>query len=193
MFKAIYSDSITLHLITEDNLSEVYERFQGFPDSKEMVKEMLAHYLPRYEKSRQINYGFFTMLDDQLAGMSVLSIDSWAQRCGSTGADVFEHMRGKGVTPRSKAHLFYVAFELLALNRVSTGCLISNRSSKRSIEKTIGFEFEGLSRESGLNEQGEFEDEYLYAILRRDWLKLYDKNQVQVITWFSTAEKNRVI
>ena len=47
MFEALYSDSITLHLITEDNLSEVYERFQGFPDSKEMVKEMLTHYLPK--------------------------------------------------------------------------------------------------------------------------------------------------
>lgn len=36
-------------------------------------------------------------------------------------------------------------------------------------------------RESGLNEQGELENEYLYAILRRDWLKLYDKSQVKVL------------
>lgn len=182
MVKALYSDSITLHLITDDNLSQVYDLFQGFPDSKLMQEEMFQHYLPKYEKGRQVNYGFYSMLADQLAGMSLLSIDSWPQRSGSIGADVFEHMRGRGVTPRSKPHLFYVAFELLELNRVATGCLISNQSSKRSIEKTVGFQFEGVSRESGINEQGEFEDEYNYSILRREWLQLYDKSQVQVIT-----------
>ena len=182
MVKALYSDSITLHLITEDNLSQVYTLFQGFADSESMLEELFRHYLPKYEKGRQINYGFYTLLADQLAGMSLLSIDSWQQRSGSTGADVFEHMRGRGVTPRSKPHLFYLAFELLRLNRVATGCLVSNRSSKRSIEKTIGFQFEGISRESSLNEEGEFEDEYFYSILHRDWLKLYDKRQIQVIT-----------
>lgn len=181
MFKALYADSITLHLITEDNFSHVYDLFQGFSDSKPMREELFQHYLPKYEKGRQVNYGFYSMLADQLAGMSLLSIDSWHERSGSTGADVFEHMRGRGVTPRSKPHLFYVAFELLGLNRVATGCLISNQSSRRSIEKTVGFQFEGISRESGINEQGEFEDEYIYSILRRDWLNLYNKNQVRVI------------
>ena len=181
MFKALYSDAITLHLITENNLSQVYNLFQGFPDSKPMLEELFQNYLPKYEQGRQINYGFYTILAGQLAGMSLLSVDSWQERTGSTGADVFEHMRGQGVTPRSKPHLFYLAFELLALNRVATGCLISNHSSKRSIEKTIGFQFEGISRESGINEGGEFEDEYIYSILRRDWLKLYDKSQIQVI------------
>lgn len=182
MVKALHSDSITLHLIDEDNLSDVYQRFLGFADSKPMLKELFQHYLPRYEQGRRVNYGFYTTLDDQLAGMSLLTVDSWDERIGSTGADVFEHMRGRGITPRSKPHLFYVAFELLGLNRVATGCLISNLSSKRSIEKTVGFEFEGIARESGINEQGEFEDQYMYAILRRDWLTLYDKSQIQVIT-----------
>ncbi|AUD07051.1 GNAT family N-acetyltransferase [Spirosoma pollinicola] len=182
MFKTLYSDSITLHLITEDNLSQVYDLFQGFSDSKPMQQELFQNYLPKYEKGLQVNYGFYSLLGDRLAGMSLLSIDSWPERSGSTGADVFEHMRGRGVTPRSKPHLFYLAFELLNLNRVATGCLISNYSSKRSIEKTIGFQFEGISRESGINEQGEFEDEYIYSILHRDWLNLYDKSQVQVIT-----------
>jgi len=70
---------------------------------------------------------------------------------------------------------------LLGLNRVASGCLVSSIASKRSIEKTPGFQFEGVSRESGLNAQGELEDEYLYAILRRGWLRLYDKLQVKVI------------
>ncbi|AYA37529.1 N-acetyltransferase [Hymenobacter oligotrophus] len=181
MFKALHADGITLHLINEDNLAEVFGLFQGRPDSQPMLEELFRNYLPRYEGGQRTNFGFYSMLGAELAGMTLLSVDSWEERAGSTGADVFEHMRGRGVTPRSKPHLFYLAFELLGLNRVATGCRVSNLSSKRSIEKTAGFQFEGVMRESGLNDLGEFEDELLYAILRRDWLQLYDARQVQVL------------
>ena len=40
---------------------------------------------------------------------------------------------------------------------------------------------EGVLREYGLNDRGEFEDEYRYTLLRRDWLELYDKSRVEVI------------
>ena len=182
MIKALYSDSITLYLIEEDNLADVYGLFQGYPDSRDIIQELLRHYLPQYENGRRTNYGFYVLLENELAGMTLLQVDSRPDEWnGSTGADMFAHMRGRGITPRSKPHLFYLAFELLGLNRVATGCLVSNESSKRSIEKTAGFEFEGISRESGINEQGEFEDEYNYAILKRDWLRLYDKSLIQVI------------
>ncbi|OON67709.1 GNAT family N-acetyltransferase [Hymenobacter sp. CRA2] len=181
MFRALTSDFITLHLINEDNLPEIFTLFQGFPDSAPMLKELMRNYLPRYERGQRTNFGFYSLLDGQLAGMTLLSVDSWEERSGSTGADVFEHMRGRGVTPRSKPHLFYLAFELLGLNRVATGCRVSNLASKRSIEKTRGFQFEGVMRESGLNDQGEFEDELLYAILRRDWEQLYSPAAVTVV------------
>ncbi|WP_400193297.1 GNAT family N-acetyltransferase [Hymenobacter sp. B81] len=181
MFKALQSDSLTLHLIEEENLAQIYALFQGFPDSQEMLEELFRSYLPRYERGRRSNFGFYSLLDGELAGLTLLTVDSWEERAGSTGADVFRHMRGRGATPRSKPHLFYLAFELLGLNRVATGCRVSNLSSKRSIEKTAGFQFEGVMRESGVDDQGEFEDELLYAILRRDWEQLYDKSLIRVI------------
>lgn len=182
MFKALYADSITLHLIDDDNRESVQALFRGYPDSDEMIAELNENYLPEFENGRRVKYGFYAMLNNELAGMSLLGVDSWKECKGFTGADTFRHMRGKGVTPRSKPHLFYVAFALLGLNRVETGCLVSNVASRRSIEKTAGFQFEGVMRESGLNEQGQFEDQYLYAILRRDWLRLYKDVGVQVIT-----------
>lgn len=181
MFKALYSDDITLHLINEDNLADIFALFQGFPDSREMLDELFRNYLPRYEQGRRTNFGFYSMLGSELAGMVLLTVDSWEERTGSTGADVFRHMRGRGVAPRSKPHLFYLAFELLGLNRVATGCRVSNLASKRSLEKTVGLQFEGVMRESGVNEQGEFEDELLYAILRRDWQQLYDPGRVHAL------------
>ena len=181
MFSAFYSDSLTLHLINEDNLADVCVLFQGYPDSGEMLTEMLRNYLPRYEQGRRTNFGFYSLLGTELAGMTALTVDSWDEKYASIGSDVFRHMRGRGATPRSKPHLFYLAFEILGLNRVATGCRVSNLSSKRSIEKTVGLQFEGVMRESGVDDAGEFEDELLYAILRRDWLQLYDKTQVQVL------------
>jgi ribosomal-protein-serine acetyltransferase len=181
MFKALRSDSITLHLINEENLADVLCMFQGFPDSTDTLKALEQSYIPQYREGTRTKYGFYAVLDERLAGLSLLGISSWRDGRGYTGADTLLHMRGRGVAPRSKPHLFYLAFEMLGLNRVETGCFVSNLASKRSIEKTAGFEFEGVLRQYGLNEHGEFEDEYRYAILRRDWLKLYDKAKVEVI------------
>lgn len=181
MFKAIYSDSITLHLITEENLDEVCRMFYGFPDSADMLEELNESYLPEYEDGKRMRYGFYAMLENDLAGLSLLDVDDWQTLTGSTGADILLHMRGKGVAPRSKPHLFYLAFEILGLNRIETGCFVSNLASKKSIEKTAGFQFEGTMRQSGLNDYGKLEDEHLYAILRQDWVKYYDKTRVEMI------------
>ena len=180
-FKALYSDSITLYLITEENIADVYRMFEGFPDSEDIIREIKENYLPQYDGEIRINYGFYGLLDSELAGLSLLTVDSIKECKGSTGADTLLHMRGRGVAPGSKPHLFYLGFELLGLNRIETGCLISNTASKRSIEKTPGFQFEGIARESGLNDKGEFEDQHLYAILCKDWAQLYDKSKVQVV------------
>ncbi len=137
--------------------------------------------MPRYADGGRTKYGFYARLDGELAGLSLLGVSDWQVRRGYSGADTLLHMRGRGVAPRSKPHLFYLAFGLLGLNRVETGCLASNVAARWSIEKTAGFQFEGVLREYGVNAQGEFEDECRYAILRRDWLGLYDKAQVEVI------------
>ena len=181
MLKALSSDSLTLYLIDEGNVANVRSMFQGFTDSGYMLKELEESYLPEYEEGERVKYGFYSMLGDELAGLSLLGVGSRKDRRGYTGADTLSHMRGRGVAPRSKPHLFYLAFEILGLNRIETGCYVSNAASKRSIEKTRGFEFEGVLREYGLNSRGEFEDEYRYAILRRDWVRLYDKSQIRVI------------
>lgn len=182
MFEALYSDSITLYLINEDNAAEVCSMFEGFPDSDYMLSEINESYLPEFdEEGRRTKYGFYSLLDGELAGLSLLGIDSWKYSKGYTGADTLAHMRGRGVAPRSKPHLFYLGFEILKLNRLETGCFVSNLASKKSIEKTAGFQFEGIRRESGINEQGEFEDELFYGMLRRDWLELYDRDIIEVL------------
>ena len=58
MFKALQSDSITLHLLKEDSLAEIYEVFQEYPDSKSMLEKLVRNYLPRYKQGQRTNFGF---------------------------------------------------------------------------------------------------------------------------------------
>jgi len=106
MFKTIYSDLITLHLITEENLGEARSMFEGFSDSDYMLAEFDESYLPKIEDGKVSRYSFYAVLENDLAGLTLLDVDDWKTLTGSTGADVLLHMRGKGVAPRSKPHLF---------------------------------------------------------------------------------------
>ncbi|GAA4007108.1 hypothetical protein GCM10022408_18740 [Hymenobacter fastidiosus] len=123
MFRALWSDSITLHLINEDNLPQICDLFQGFPDSRPMREALFRNYRPRYANGRRTNVGFYALLNSTLAGMPLLTVDCWEEKAGSTGADIFRHPRGRGITPRRKPYLFYLAFGVLGLNRVAPGCL----------------------------------------------------------------------
>lgn len=183
LFRALRHGRITLHLMNADNFPEARRMFTGFADSEYMLREMHQNYIPDYDRSgRRVLYGFYALLDGELAGASLLGISDWGNLHGFTGADTLRHMRGRGVAPGSKPHLFYLGFQVLGLNRIETGCFVSNTASQRSIEKTPGFVYEGTLRKFARNEQGEFEDERRYSILREDWVNLYDPTEIEVIT-----------
>jgi RimJ/RimL family protein N-acetyltransferase len=180
-FSSLNCGAITLHLITENNQEEVRALFCSLPDGESLIPEIDGHYLPRYDADgRRTKWGFYSVYDAEVVGLSLLGISSWADLRGYTGADTLPHQRGKGIAPGSKPHLFHLGFALLGLNRIETGCFASNIASRRSIEKTPGFEFEGVLRKFARNAEGKFEDELRYAILRSDWQRYYGHIRVDV-------------
>ncbi len=182
-FSALRHGDITLHLITEENLPTLIETVAQYDEAADFQYELRHHYAPGYDKEgRRTAYGFYATVNDELMGFSLLDVDDWENKIGSTGADTLPPHRGKGITPGSKPHLFYLAFHLLGLNRIETGTTVSNTSSQRSLAKTAGIVYEGLFREAEWNEETEeFEDVLRYAILRRDWAALYNPDDVEVI------------
>lgn len=181
-FSALRFGPLTLHRIREENIAYVRGLFGGFADAAYLLQELDTSYRPEYDgEQRQTLFGFYTTYHDTPAGLSLFGIASWVDARGYTGADTFAHMRGRGVAPASKPPLFYLGFELLGLHRIETGCLVSNASSRRSIEKTPGFALEGTLRGYARNAAGELEDEHRYAILKDDWRRLYDKGQIHVL------------
>jgi ribosomal-protein-serine acetyltransferase len=181
MFSALRFGEVTLQLINQENLGAVKKLFLDQSVSIELVRDIETSYAPSFDdQRRRCKFGFYTLINGKLAGLSLLGINNWDHLRGYTGADTLPHMRGRGVAPASKPHLFYLGFHLLGLNRIETGCFASNISSRRSIEKTPGFQFEGCMREYGFYE-GKLDDELRYAILKKDWEKLYDLKAVEVI------------
>ena len=180
--KSLRCGQLELYLITVDNLARVRLMLQNEPDSQELLEELEASYLPKYDDQNRLTiYGFYILKDGKLVGLSLLEVDSWEDARGSTGADILPGRRGQGIAPASKVHLFHLGFALLGLNRIETGHLVSNHASQRSIEKTPGFQLEGLLREYERNSEGQFEDVLYYGIVRRDWLELYKDAAVEVI------------
>jgi hypothetical protein len=106
-FVALRADAITLHLISQANADEVRAMLRGFVESEYMLRELNQSYVPQYDsEGRRRKYGFYATLHGELAGLQLLGVSSWDDARGYTGADVFMHMRGRGVTPHSKPHLF---------------------------------------------------------------------------------------
>ena len=181
-FKGLRSGDLTLHLIEKSDQAYLSNLLRKYEESAYFLDELEKSYLPRFDDSgRRTKYGFYIMLAGELAGLCLLGISNWEHRRGYTGADILPHMRGRNIAPMSKPLLFYLAFEILDLNRVETGCLASNASSRKSIEKTKGMQYEGTLREYNRKADGRYEDDLRYAILRRDWLELYDKSVIEVI------------
>lgn len=179
--KSLRVGQIELHRITLENAEQVRAMFQNQPESAELLEELDESYLPKYDAEHRLTlYGFYVVKAGKLAGLTLLEIDSWENARGNTGADILPHMRGQNIAPDSKPHLFYLGFELLKLNRIETGHVVSNHASQRSIEKTPGLVREGLLREYERNAAGQLEDTVYYGILHRDWLQLYQDISVEV-------------
>lgn len=189
-FRGLRCGAIALRRIDEDNLPDVRLMFAGLPDSAYILAELEANYRPEYDdQRRQTLFGFYTTLREELVGACLLGISSFAEARGFTGADTLVHRRGQGIAPASKPALFYLGFALLGLNRIETGCFVSNVASRRSLEKTPGLRYEGTLRKYARNAAGVFEDEHRFAIVRSDWITLYGRTAIEVLPDSQTPDR----
>jgi ribosomal-protein-serine acetyltransferase len=180
-FRTLHVGPLTLRLIEPEMLPELLAAVASDADAEELEYELRNSYLPEFDsEGRRMKYGFAAERGGVVVGFSLLGVDDWHEALGYTGADTLAAFRGQGIAPASKPALFRLGFEILGLNRIETGCAVSNASSKRSIEKTPGFVYEGIQRERERRRDGSFEDVHFYAILRRDWERLYDPAEVRI-------------
>jgi RimJ/RimL family protein N-acetyltransferase len=103
----------------------------------------------------------------QLVGDCNLFWLSRAHRQGEMGFIFHPAFQGRGLATEAAAALLWLGFDGLGLHRIIGRCDARNRGSARVMEHN------GMRREAHLVEnefvKGEWTDELIYAILRREW------------------------
>lgn len=98
---------------------------------------------------------------------------NWINRNAVTGTLIGEkEHRGKGYGTDAKMLLLDFAFNALGLHKVCSRVFAFNGRSRRYGEK-CGYTVEGVLKEQHFH-NGEFHDELVMAVFRRDWLPLWE-------------------
>lgn len=104
----------------------------------------------------------------QVIGGVGLHLHDRANRTGDLGYVLHPDCWGYGLAEEAARALMEAGFLELGLRRIVASCDQRNRASARVMEK-LGMRREGAFRQSRLI-QGEWRDEYLYAILAEEFL-----------------------
>ncbi|HSL10416.1 MAG TPA: GNAT family protein [Actinomycetota bacterium] len=129
-------------------------------DQRRWVERSIAS-----EHDREANGIWLT--DGALAGTIGLSVNP-LENGGEIGYWLGARYEGRGLVTRACAAMLDLAFDRLELHRVLIRAAVSNVRS-RAVAERLGFTEEGVLREAGLVDTGEYLDLVAYGILDREW------------------------
>ncbi|PYZ98908.1 RimJ/RimL family protein N-acetyltransferase [Alteribacter lacisalsi] len=105
----------------------------------------------------------------EVAGTAAYHVIDYGNRKTSIGYWLGENYQGKGLMTVAVRELVNYAFEELGLNRIEIKAGVEN-SKSRAIAERLGFELEGIQRESEIV-AGRFVDHAAYSLLKSKWEK----------------------
>jgi ribosomal-protein-alanine N-acetyltransferase len=142
------------------------------PEPIEKAQTMFDRILNRSPDSGIIDYAIHKKDGDVLIGCGdIAHIDSYNQRCDlgiTMGYD--KKNWGKGYASEALRAVLAFCFNELSMNRVGAEVYEFNLRSIRLFEG-LGFTKEGAKRQFILKD-GNFKDELIYSLLKKDWEKL---------------------
>lgn len=103
------------------------------------------------------------------AGWITLVISNWEHGLAEIGYSLTTAYQNQGIMPRALALLLAELFGKTTLERIEARCACENEGSYRVLER-LGFQREGRMR-SYFRIGNRRYDNYLYALLREDYLK----------------------
>lgn len=120
-------------------------------------------------RSRGEKFQWIVLVDGEAAGWITLLVSNWEHGLGEVGYALASDYQRRGVMVEALSDLLDELFDRTTLERVEARCAIGNLASQKVLER-IGFEREGRLR-GYFKLRGERVDNYLYAVLRDDWLR----------------------
>ncbi|MEJ2202029.1 MAG: GNAT family N-acetyltransferase [Desulfuromonadaceae bacterium] len=170
-------DELQLVGIEKTNSAVLARCLAAEEGGEDLVSELQTHYQPRFDDSgRRDRFGFLIEVGGRIAGLTMLTIASWEQRCGYTSADILPLFRGRRIAARSKEILFQLGFVELGLDFIEIRCALDNQASKCSLEHTPGLRLIGVA-EASASRSGS--PEYVYVLTKPEWENHYRREGVQ--------------
>ena len=117
--------------------------------------------------SRGQRFQWLILDDYRPAGWITLVIVNWHHGLAEIGYALSTRFQGRGLMVDALELLLADLFENTTIRRIEARCAVDNRASERVLRST-GFKQEGLLRGYFVL-RGQRVDNYLYAILERDW------------------------
>jgi len=119
-------------------------------------------------RGRGQKFQWIVLADGRPAGWITLVVANWEHGLAEVGYALTTTSQRRGIMPAALTQLLAELFLNSPLERIEARCAIENRASQHVLER-VGFRREGLLR-SYFVLGGERVDNYLYAILRDDFL-----------------------
>jgi len=113
-------------------------------------------------------YQWVIEADNEPAGWMTLVVINWEHGLAEVGYALSHEFQGRGLMPVALNQLLADLFLNTTLERIEARCAIGNVPSQKVLER-VGFTREGRLR-AYFKLRGERIDNYIYAILRRDFL-----------------------
>ncbi len=177
-FPVIETERLILGKISKDHYQWYFNHFstkeiiegQGFegPKDIETAKEELNLYIVGlFEEARGIRWGIRFKDSDEIIGSCGFYAWNKDFKKADMGYDLQPAHWGQGIMVEAMNEAIRYGFEEMGLNRIAVTIMATNPRS-RSLIKKLGFVQEGILRDYS-KWNGEYVDEYLFALLRRDW------------------------
>lgn len=145
-------------------------RHQPLSDASiaDLRADLVRHRHDELYRGRGERFQWIVLVEGEAAGWITLAVASWEHGLAEIGYALSTPFQGRGVMRNALEQLAGELFGHTPIERLEARCAIANVASQRVLE-TIGFVREGRLR-SYFKLDGERVDNYLYGLLRSDFL-----------------------
>ncbi len=150
---------------------DTVRRYQplGEVSASQLRADMAGQHVSDLRRGRGLKFQWIVLVDGEPAGWITLVVANWEHGLAELGYALSTPFQRRGVMTLALGQLLSEVFLNAALERIEARCAVDNVASQRVLEK-LGFQREGLLRGYFVL-AGERVDNYLYALLRQDYLE----------------------
>lgn len=137
-------------------------------DVGQLRGDIASHRMPDLYRGRGDKFQWIIEVDATSVGWLTLVVSNWEHGLAEVGYALSTAWQGRGLMITALQDLLADLFARTELERIEARCAVDNEGSRKVLER-VGFIREGRLR-SYFRLHGERVDNYLYAILKKDYL-----------------------